>query len=74
VAFRELVAEARGIAQFVNASFVPLVIAALIFIAINYSLSRLAVYVERRMAQRGRSSVKPSDQFEATGFNPNLTA
>jgi glutamate transport system permease protein len=58
VAFRELTAEARGIAQFVHASFVPLVVAALIYIAINYSLSRLAVVAERRLSQRGRGAVK----------------
>jgi len=57
VSFFDLVAQARNIAQFVDHSFVPLVLAALIFIVINYSLSRLAVYVERRLAQRGGSSV-----------------
>jgi len=57
VAFRELTAEARGIAQFVHASFVPLLVAALIYIAINYSLSRLAVYAERRLARQGKSGV-----------------
>lgn len=65
VAFRELTAEARGIAQFVDASFVPLVVAALIYIAINYALSRLAVYVERWMAQRGRSSVDTAKHHPA---------
>jgi len=66
VAFRELTAEARGIAQFVNASFVPLVVAALIYIAINYALSRLAVVAERRLSQRGRGAVKPgADGVEA---------
>jgi glutamate transport system permease protein len=62
VAFRELTAEARGIAQFVHASFVPLVVAALIYIAINYSLSRLAVFAERRLAQRGRGAAKPGGE------------
>jgi glutamate transport system permease protein len=61
IAGRELVAEAEGIAEFIGESFVPLAIAALIFIAINYSLSRLAVYAERRLAQRGRTAVaKPA--------------
>ncbi len=68
VAFRELTAEARGIAQFVHASFVPLLVAALIYIALNYSLSRLAVYAERRLAQQGRSAVKGGqDSMADTG-------
>jgi glutamate transport system permease protein len=58
IAYRELVAEANGIAQFVNYNIVPLLIAALMFITINYGLSRLAVYVERQMSRRGRSSAK----------------
>ncbi len=62
VAFRELTAEARGIAQFVHESFVPLLVAALIYIALNYSLSRLAVYAERRLAQRGRTSVQGAEE------------
>jgi glutamate transport system permease protein len=64
VAFRELTAEARGIAQFVHASFVPLLVAALIYIALNYSLSRLAVYAERRLARQGRSGVASPGQEE----------
>lgn len=64
IAGRELVAEAEGIAEFIGESFVPLAIAALIFIAINYSLSRLAVYVERRLAQRGRTTVSLPDAGE----------
>jgi glutamate transport system permease protein len=64
VAFRELTAEARGIAQFVHASFVPLLVAALIYIALNYSLSRLAVYAERRLARQGRSGVASPGQDE----------
>jgi glutamate transport system permease protein len=70
VSFRELTAEARGIAQFVHASFVPLVVAALIYIAINYSLSRLAVYAERRLAQRGRSTAAPTEQSQLAAFDP----
>ncbi|MGA8211152.1 MAG: amino acid ABC transporter permease [Nocardioidaceae bacterium] len=53
VAFFDLVAVSRNIAQFVNHSVVPLTIAAIIFIVINYSLSRLAIFLE---AWLGRSS------------------
>ncbi len=58
VSYRELVAEAQGIAEFVNHAIVPLSIVALIFIVLNYSISKAAVYVERRLAQRGKSSAK----------------
>ena len=66
VAFRELTAEARGIAQFVHASLIPLGVAALIYITLNYSLSRLAVYAERRLSQQGRSAV-PGGQDDMAG-------
>ncbi|HET8767797.1 MAG TPA: amino acid ABC transporter permease [Pedococcus sp.] len=33
------------------------IVAAIIFILINYSLSRLAVYVERRLSRRGRTTL-----------------
>jgi len=58
VSYRELVAEAQGIAEFVNHAIVPLSIVAVIFIVVNYSISKAAVYVERRLAQRGHSSVQ----------------
>lgn len=59
VSFFDLTATSRNIAQFVHAFFVPLVTAALIYIIINYSLSRLAVYVEGRMSRRtGATSPK----------------
>jgi glutamate transport system permease protein len=57
IAYGDLVYEANGIAQFVRHTIVPLTLAALIFIAINYSLSRLAVWLEARFARRGRTSV-----------------
>ncbi len=53
VAFRELTVESQTIAQFLHHTFVPLVVAAVIYILINYSLSRLAVYLERRLSRRG---------------------
>jgi len=56
IAYRELVAEGQGIAQFIDASVVPLATVALIFISINYGLSKLAVYLERRASGRGRST------------------
>lgn len=58
IAYGDLVRQAQLIAEFVNHAIVPLSIAAVIFIAINYALSRLAMYVERRMARRGHSAAK----------------
>ncbi len=57
IAYGELVYQGRLIAEFVNHTIVPLLLVAVIFIAINYALSRLAVWLERRLARRGRSSV-----------------
>lgn len=43
--------------EFQNSLATAIVIAA-VFIVINYSLSRLAVWLERRLARRGRTAVK----------------
>ncbi|QNN52256.1 amino acid ABC transporter permease [Nocardioides mesophilus] len=61
VSYRELVVESQGIAGFIHHTFVPLAVAAAIFITINYSLSRLAIYLEARMARRGQSSGQKVD-------------
>jgi glutamate transport system permease protein len=64
ISYGELVFQGQLIAEFVNHAIVPLTLIAVIFIAMNYSLSKLAVYVERRFAQRGHSSAKKSAEFE----------
>lgn len=70
ISYQDLVAEGRGIAEYVNGAVVPLTLVAVIFIAINYSLSRLAVWLERRLAGRGRSSAgKLSAEHDPT-LNP----
>lgn len=56
IAYGELVYQGRLIAEFVNHTIVPLALIALIFIAINYSLSRLAIWLEARFARRGRTA------------------
>ena len=58
ISYGELVFQGNLIAEFVNHAIVPLTLIALIFIAMNYSLSKLAVFVERRFAKRGHSSAK----------------
>jgi glutamate transport system permease protein len=56
IGFQDLTAQGRLIAEFVDHTIVPLMIVAVIYIALNYALSRLAVWLERRFAKRGRSS------------------
>jgi glutamate transport system permease protein len=70
IAYQDLVSEGQRIAEFVDASVVPLGTVALIFIAINYGLSRLAVFVERRFALRGRSSVRKEAGPKDMELNP----
>jgi glutamate transport system permease protein len=65
IAYQELVRESQGIAEFVDHAIVPLAIAALIFIIINYALSRLAIWVERRMARRGHTAARKTAEMEA---------
>jgi glutamate transport system permease protein len=56
IAYQDLVAEGQRIVEFVDYAVVPLGVITLIYIAMNYSLSRLAVWLERRFATRGHSS------------------
>ncbi|HET8717060.1 MAG TPA: amino acid ABC transporter permease [Nocardioidaceae bacterium] len=73
VSYRELVAESQGIAQFVHHNIVPLCIAAVIYIAINYSLSKFAVYLQRALSQRGRTSEGATATSDVT-FGPGANA
>lgn len=70
IGFQDLTAQGRLIAEFVRHSIVPLGIVALIYIAINYSLSRTAVLVERRFATRGHSSAGKIDAKHDLDLNP----
>jgi glutamate transport system permease protein len=70
IAYQDLVAEGGRIVEFINASVVPMGVIALIYIAMNYGLSRLAVFLERRFAMRGHSSAgKIAAQHDPT-LNP----
>ncbi len=64
IAFQDLTAQGRLIAEYVKHAIVPLFIVALIYMALNYGLSRLAVLLERRFAQRGRSSAGKIDSVK----------
>jgi len=62
IAYTELIYQGRLIAEFVRHTIVPLALIGMIFIAINYGLSRLAVWLEARFARRGRTAaVAPVD-------------
>ncbi|HSE10246.1 MAG TPA: amino acid ABC transporter permease [Nocardioidaceae bacterium] len=65
ISYPELVFQGQLIAEYVKHAIVPLALIAVIFIVMNYSLSKLAVFVERRFAQRGHSSAKKTAQVEA---------
>lgn len=53
VTYRELVSQGRGIATFVGSQLLVWMLIALIFVAINITLSLLATWLERRLASRG---------------------
>ena len=69
VVYSELLDQAENIAQFIGYNFVPLMLVTVIYIVINYSLSKLAEYVERRMgrATSGRVDAEPAPTGMATG-------
>ena len=71
IAYQDLVAEGSRIVEFVNYSVVPLSLIALIYITTNYGLSRLAVWLERRMSRRGRSSAKKVADHSDPELNPS---
>ncbi len=57
ILYGEAVRYARQVAQFVgDGALLTYITVALVFIAINYGLSKLATYLERRLARRGQHS------------------
>jgi glutamate transport system permease protein len=65
IAYTELVRQGRLIAQFIDSALVTYLVVAAIFIAMNYSLSKLAQWLERRLAQRNRQPVRLAAEGEA---------
>jgi glutamate transport system permease protein len=70
ISYQDLTAQGRLIAEFVDHAIVPLAMVAAIYIAMNYSISKLAVYLERWFATRGHTSVKPLDSRHDPALNP----
>lgn len=69
VVYSELLDQGERIADFVGYTFVPLVLVALIYIAINYTLSKSAEWVQRRMsrARTGPVNAEPAPTGAVTG-------
>lgn len=65
ITYPELLRSARNLAAGGN-TLQPLIMAALIFIVINFTLSALAGLVERRLATRGSGSSTDSDETDAS--------
>jgi glutamate transport system permease protein len=58
IPYEEIVSIGNRIRNEFHNSFATAIVLATIFIIINYSLSRLAIWVERRVARRGRTTAK----------------
>jgi glutamate transport system permease protein len=65
ITYEELVRTANQIIQFLRNPIQTYVVVALIFIVLNYSLGKLAEYVERRLSQARRAAAEP-ELAEAT--------
>lgn len=70
IGYQDLTAQGRLIAEFVDYTIVPLLVVALIYIALNYALSRLAVWLERSFAKRGHSSARSIAADHDPSLNP----
>jgi glutamate transport system permease protein len=70
IGYQDLTAQGRLIAEFVDHAIVPLLIVAVIYIALNYALSRLAVFLERRFAKRGHSAASRIADEHDPNLNP----
>lgn len=61
IVYQELVRNSRQVAQFVNdGTILVYALAAVVFIVINYSLSKLAEFLERRLSRRGGQPLQHS--------------
>jgi glutamate transport system permease protein len=64
IPYEEIVSIGNRIRNEFHDTLQTAIVLATIFIIINYSLSRLAIWVERRMARRGRSSARRPAEAE----------
>lgn len=67
IPFDEIVSIGNRIRNEFHNSFATAIVLAVVFIIINYSLSRLAIWVERRVARRGRTAVKHAPVVPGAG-------
>lgn len=66
IAYDEVIRQGDLVRQFIDAGLLTYVFLAVIFIVINYSLSKLATWLERRLARRGAPVVHQAEG-EAVG-------
>jgi glutamate transport system permease protein len=67
IPFDEIVSVGNDIRNEFHNSFATAIVLAVVFIVINYSLSRLAIWVERRVARRGRTALKNAPVVPGAG-------
>lgn len=67
IPFDEIVSVGNDIRNEFHNSFATAIVLAVVFIVINYSLSRLAIWVERRVARRGRTALKHAPVVPGAG-------
>ena len=65
VIYPETLRQAKSIAEFVNNNLITYLLVAVIYIALNSAVSALATWLERRMAQRGRTAAETIEATEA---------
>lgn len=65
VVYMELLRQGRSIALFVNNNLITYLLIAVIYITMNFAVSLLATWLERRMAQRGRGAAEAVESIES---------
>jgi len=74
IPYDEIVSVGNDIRNEFHNSFATAIVLAVVFIIIDYSLSRLAIWVERRVARRGRTAVKQPPTVPGVGVGDESIA
>jgi glutamate transport system permease protein len=67
IAYVDLVRQAQIIIQNLSNPIQTYVVVGVVFVALNYGLSRLAVFTERRLSRRGAATARPDRHPATTG-------
>ena len=65
VIYMELLRQGKSIAEFVNNNLITYLLIAVIYITMNFAVSLLATWLERRMSERGRGAASAVEATEA---------